>query len=727
MIYHISNVVGSEHPVLDWREFLFWIDTQSQYQFDIETTVTQAWNNKELISLQFGSCDKDVQYFIQWSEITDNQRLQLQQILERRWQMKIIHNARFEYIVLRGYGIILENLYDTMIAEKVLFGGQESIEYSLDDMVWRYMKRTMNKALQTEFGDNIMTDMKLEYGCTDVQYLAEIKRQQIEKAVDQELINVFGLEMEVIPAFSDITYEGMILDKEKWRANIKLAEPLVEEAFQTMSTWLKTPPFREFAISKGYISDEDRMVLNPKSPPQKAEVLSWIFPDLIGTSKPVLTKYIRDNAAIISNEKLNVLVSLRDGNTEPLFSLLMRNYRNDLIARAYLIPADMGTINWNSVDQVLPLAKIVEPRLAGLSKEDIDKTIHPLLRDLQKYKSAQKLLTTYGEEFIIKYVDSDGKVRCNFNQILSTGRVSTSDPNMQNVVVTEQVGTRYRNAFVCEPGWVFVDSDYVSQELVIIAYISNDPVWMDCIRNGYDLHSVCADLVYKKKWYAAQSEGCAYYAMSVNADGSISTKQKCSCKGHKVLRNSIKPINFGLAYGMSEYKLSGTLGMSLPEAKALIREYFLAFPAIKGILETLGTYGVENGFIKTLYPFNRKRYFPYWREYRGYINAHLTGVMNVKQLGEIERASKNHPIQGTSADITKVAMVLIRNYIRDNELWDSIKLQAQVHDQVTTICIKEIANEWKITLNELMCEAGRLVIPSGILQAETQITSTWTK
>lgn len=547
MIFQISNAKESIHPVLIWDEFIQWINAQSQYQLDIETTVTKNWRDKELISLQFGSINgPEKQWFIQCSEITDNQRLQLKDILERQWQMKVIHNARFEYIVLRCYDIILENLYDTMIAEKVLYGGAENIEYSLDDMVWRYYRLTMSKAMQTEFGDNIMNDMKIEYACTDVKYLGTIKAEQIEAATEAELLNVLGLEMDVLPAFSDITFEGMILDKEKWRANIKLAEPVVEAAYQKMADYLKVEPFKSYALKKGHICEEDRFVVNINSHQQKREVLTWVFPDIIGATKPIIEKYIRDNAAIISSEKLLILVSLQKGITEPLEKYLMCNHRNDLIARAYMIPAGMVTINWNSNQQVLPMAQLVEPRLKGLSEEDVAKTTHPFLKDLKKLISAMKLLTSFGEEFIVKYVDADGHVRCNFNQVLSTGRVSTSDPNMQNIVVTEEVGTRYRNAFVCEEGWSFVDSDYVSQELVIIAYISNDPVWMDCIANGYDLHSVCAELLYGKKWKDAAQDDCAYYKMTVDRSGRVMpAKQKCNCKKHKPLRYDIKSINFG--------------------------------------------------------------------------------------------------------------------------------------------------------------------------------------
>jgi hypothetical protein len=108
--------------------------------------------------------------------------------------------------------------------------------------------------------------------------------------------------------------------------------------------------------------------------------------------------------------------------------------------------------------------------------------------------------------------------------------------NMQNIPAKEAVGNRYRNCFVAEDGWVYVDSDYASQELVVIAFISGDPVWMDALQRGKDLHSVCAEVVYKDLWKRSADSDCAYYH-----DG----QKKCKCKAHKKLRDGIKTINFG--------------------------------------------------------------------------------------------------------------------------------------------------------------------------------------
>jgi len=720
-----------QYELVNFNEFIDWALSQTEVQVDIETDVTERWNDKTLISIQFGSCRfgaERVQWFFQWSALTDDQKAFISWVLETPRILKLAHNAKFEYIVLRFYGIIVNNIYDTMLAEKVLRGGLENAEYALADISWKYLRIIMNKEEQSNFGDNIITPKKIKYGITDVAYLDVIKRLQYQEAQEKELLNVLGLEMAALPAFSDITYEGMRLDCDKWRDNIRLAEPVVAEALTKVNKWLEIEPFKSYALKNGHLSNEDRCVINYNSHPQKNELLQLLFPDIIGGTKVIVQSYIRDNAMQMPINRLMILEAYLRKDYVPLQQALLTEHRDYLITHDYLIPAGEPTLNWNSQPQVLPLAQLVEPKLKDLSEESINKTIHPMLRDREKYIDALKLISTYGEEFIRKHVNSDGKVRTNFNQVVSTGRVSTSNPNMQNIVVTEQVGTRYRNAFVCDPDYVFVDSDYTGQELGIIAYVSKDPVWLDAIINGFDLHSICAELVFGDKWKKAADSDCKYYKMEVGPDGKMrKAKQKCKCHKHSILRYQVKSINFGLAYGMSEFKLAGELQITIPEARTLIATYFTVFPKIKDTLEFMGDFGIQNGYIMTLAPFHRKRYFPYWYENKMYVEPHRLGIRFNPTLGEIERASKNMPIQGAGADMMKTAMVLIRNYIYEHDLQDLIKIVAQVHDQLTTICHKDHAEWWKDRMDELMREAARLIIPTGILKADTNITPCWTK
>lgn len=360
-------------------------------------------------------------------------------------------------------------------------------------------------------------------------------------------------------------------------------------------------------------------------------------------------------------------------------------------------------INWDSPAQTLKVFQILFPKLEDVNSKNLYKhRKHTLINKYIEYKGLSKLASAYGDEFT-KFLSCDGKIHTNFQQILNTGRTSSSNPNMQQI----PADNRYRNCFYPPDGWVFVSSDYSSQELNVIAYGSKDPVFLNALRNNQDLHSVCAELVFQDKWREAAEIGCAYTYY----------KQKCDCPGHKRLRTQVKGINFGLAYGMGPMKLSDVLDIPLKEASELIEKYFEAFPAIQKFLTTLGNFGKRHGYTRTAKPFKRKRFFPNW-------DAEATSM---KDLSEIERASKNTPIQGSSADMTKLALVKIHNYILDNQLTDTVKIVMTVHDQIDTICKQHYAEEWKVKLTELMEEAADTIVTNKLLKAETEISERWKK
>ncbi len=237
-------------------------------------------------------------------------------------------------------------------------------------------------------------------------------------------------------------------------------------------------------------------------------------------------------------------------------------------------------INWGSPSQTLELFRNLVPKLDDVNGKKLNKYRykHKLIDEYIKYKERTKLANAYGTKFF-NYVNGDGRVHTNFSQILDTGRVSSSKPNMQQI----PSDNTFRNCFTAPKEWVFVSSDYSSQELNVIAYGSQDPVWLEALEKGMDLHGVCADLVFEDKW----------------RDADPAEK--------KSLRTQIKAINFGLAYGMGPFKLADTLQISKGEAEALIEKYFTEFPNIRDFLQKLGTFGTRNGYITTFKPFKRRR------------------------------------------------------------------------------------------------------------------------
>lgn len=391
-------------------------------------------------------------------------------------------------------------------------------------------------------------------------------------------------------------------------------------------------------------------------------------------------------------------------DTDPVFeSVRATTFQTDLFMADDQVS---GTrIKWDSPMETLKVFQCVDSRLMSVGDQEISRLMHKteLAALMKEYREKTKKVSSFGDSFL-SHVWSDGKVHPRFIQIKRTGRVSCKEPNMQQI----PADNKYRNCFIAddaEGDCVFVSADYSSQELCIIAHGSKDPVFNEALTSGHDLHSVCADLVFGSEWKEAALEDCAYFA----------GKTKCNCPEHQRLRTAVKSINFGLAYGMGPKKLSEQMGITMREASTLIDKYFAAFPTIKKFLDSQSKYGVRNGHIKTFAPWKRIRWFDDWQP----------GYMDMATKGRIERVSKNTPIQGTAADMTKHALVLCHNYIQENEL--DVKLVMTVHDQIDTICPYSYAQVWADKLKELMERAAHTIMGNDLLKAEVTLTDKWSK
>ena len=288
----------------------------------------------------------------------------------------------------------------------------------------------------------------------------------------------------------------------------------------------------------------------------------------------------------------------------------------------------------------------------------------------------------------------------------------------------------YRSCFI--PGyedWVMVDADYSSAELAILATLSGDEVFLDALSTGKDLHSVVSETALKEKWHNASSEiskiypkkkdgtidveyKCEYYQLGENG---LPKNQKCNCPLHQKMRQNMKSATFGLAYGLSPKGLAADLYLELSEAEELFDDYFRAFPKIKGTLDAFSNFGKMNGFIRTIAPFRRKRYFPYWK-----------GEDTPKGLmGQISRASMNSPIQGANADFCKIALIMLRKWINKNDLRNKVRLYLQLHDEITLTCHRDISELVLSKTIECMETAATLVLKNTLLKVDAEISETW--
>lgn len=263
---------------------------------------------------------------------------------------------------------------------------------------------------------------------------------------------------------------------------------------------------------------------------------------------------------------------------------------------------------------------------------------HEIVADILNYRTLSKLNSTYAEG-LLNYIQADGRIHGEFNQMVTaTGRISSTNPNLQNIPVRTELGRRFRTVFVPKPGCVFIDADYSQVELRILASLSGDAKLIAAYKDASDIHAVTASQVFHVPLEEVTPE----------------------------LRRNAKAVNFGIVYGISAFGLSEGLSISRSEAKEYIERYFAAYPDVKKYLDGEVAFAHEHGYVKTI--FGRRRPVPD-------INA-----SNFMRRSFSERVAMNSPIQGSAADIMKKAMNEVNRALRAGGYASRIVLQ--VHDEL---------------------------------------------
>ena len=263
---------------------------------------------------------------------------------------------------------------------------------------------------------------------------------------------------------------------------------------------------------------------------------------------------------------------------------------------------------------------------------------YPLVEDILQYRAYQKLNSTYVEG-LLKVIGEDGRIHSTFNQTEArTGRLSSDNPNLQNIPIRTELGSQLRAYFIAKPGCVLVDADYSQIELRILAHVTGDEHMQNAFRSGEDIHRSTAAKIYG----IPQSE--------------VTPR----------LRSSAKAINFGIMYGKGAYSLSKDIGVSVKEADAFLKNYLAAFPKVDGYMEKTIADAKDCGYVSTL--FGRRRALP----------ELSSSNRNIRASGE--RMARNTPIQGTAADVIKLAMVRVWRRLRDEKM--ESRLILTVHDEL---------------------------------------------
>jgi DNA polymerase-1 len=269
---------------------------------------------------------------------------------------------------------------------------------------------------------------------------------------------------------------------------------------------------------------------------------------------------------------------------------------------------------------------------------------HPVVDMILEYREYAKLKSTYVDALPVQIHPDTGRVHTSFSQTGTvTGRLSSSDPNLQNIPTRTDLGRRVRRGFVADPGNILVSLDYSQIELRIVAHMADDVAMLNAFRAGQDIHATTA---------------AAIYGVPLEAV----TKEQ---------RRHAKAINFGLIYGMSAFGLTRSTELTLSESQDFVEAYFKQFPGVKKYLDGIRRSARETGYVETL--LGRRRYFPA-----------LKGTLNQTLRNREEREAINAPIQGTAADIMKIAMIKIPSAIKQAGLHGRMLLQ--VHDELVLEC-----------------------------------------
>ena len=591
--YKLCDTTEKIHDLISQ---LFWVP---YFAFDTETTSVNVMD-AELVGISFAIDNHEAWYVpipadqVKAREIVD----MLRPILENEAVEKIAQNAKFDYSMLKRYGVeVSDPLFDTMIAHYLL---QPEMQHNMDYLSEVYLKyrpiptsdliNTKAKKSSESLFDfdeeekpqtmrEVPVDKVMQYCCEDSDvtlqlykvFKNELKKEKLEKLF-------YEIEMPLVKVLADMELTGVRIDV----AALKESEGILNQELKNIEariTELAGHPFNPLSPKAVGTVLFDEMKLDPKAKKTKSGQYT--------TSEEVLQK-LRDKSPII--------------------------------------------------DEIL------------------------------NYRGVKKLLSTYIEALPQEINHRTGRIHAQFNQtVTATGRLSSSNPNLQNIPIRDELGRELRKAFIPDEGEVFFSADYSQIELRLMAHLSQDPNMTEAFLSGEDIHTATAAKIYH---------------LPV---GEVT----------KLQRTKAKTANFGIIYGISVFGLASRLNIPRSEAKQLIDGYFVTYPKVQEYMNKSIEVAREKGYVETL--FGRKR-----------VLADISSA-NATVRGYAERNAINAPIQGTAADIIKIAMVRIARRIRKEKL--NAKLLIQVHDELNFSVPQNELEKLQALVLEEMAGAVKLRVP----------------
>lgn len=582
-ISHKYQLVDNQTEATKLCDFLL---TNKILSLDTETTSTSAID-AELVGLSFSVAEHEAYYVAVPSNQDEAQSMVniFKPLYENKDIVKVGQNIKYDYMVLRRYGIDLQGpMFDTMLAHYIV---QPELRHNMDYMAETLLNyKTIHiDELIGQKGKNqkSMRDLSpaeiCDYAAEDADITLQLKNvlePQLKEVGGERLF--YDIEMPLVKVLADMELNGVCLDTE----SLSETRRVFTERMQAYERHAYELAGEEFNIS---------------SPKQVGDIL---FEKMKIIDKAKKTK----TGQYVTSEE--VLMQLKD--------------------RA------------------------------------------PIVEDILNYRGMKKLLSTYVEALPKLINPRTGHIHTSFNQaVTATGRLSSSDPNLQNIPVRDDDGKEIRKCFIPEAGCRFFSADYSQIELRIMAHLSGDENMIEAFREGFDIHRATAAKIWKENISDVTDEQ----------------------------RKKAKQANFGIIYGITTYGLAQRMGIDNGEARQLIDDYFKTFPKVQAYMEAAKEQAREKGYAETM--FGRRRYLPDITSRNGTVR------------GFAERNAINAPIQGSEADIIKIAMIRIWRRFKDENIRS--KMILQVHDELNfSVYPDEVEQVGKIVIEEMQ-KACELNVP----------------
>lgn len=652
MIHFIGGKESTENFIQSSLEdCINYLSSQTVIGLDIETTYKYNGIYKlegldphlsNIVMVQVGTIERQYIIDARYVDICP-----LKSILENSNIVKVGHNIKFEYKHLLNHGIRLQNVYDTMVVEQIIYSGltfpranilvndkkKHYDGFSLEDLLYRYFKKIINKETRLEFlqiKDRPFTSTQIKYGADDIAFPLIIREQQLVQVNKKEVENTVSLEMLFLLVVADIEYKGMNFDTSVWEETYK--KNLIK--YNTLEKELNT-----FVLTKYTNSAFINRQLDLFSPEEIKCNIQW-------TSSTQVTKFfawLKICPQVVSKEtnKLSYTVN------------------------AKVLQASLNTFN------------------IGISED-----LRELILTYLKFKEAEQCVTTFGIKFF-KYINPITKrLHSNYKQILVTGRISSSGPNLQNI----PSDSSFRSAFTSPTKWKIVNADYSGQEQIILANKSNDTdLQYFYQQNLGDMHSYIASKIFPEL-------------------SNVSLNDIKKFHPHK--RQIAKAAGFAINYGGNGYTISKNLGIPERQGEEVYEAYFKAFPNLKKYFNQVQNEALLKGYILIDPITGRKTWFK--------------TPKGEKESNKIKRNALNYPIQGEAGGITKLAPILFRHWILENKLQEVVFITNLVHDEINIEVEDSYAQLAADNLERCMREAADKWCKTIPLKADAVITNHWT-